>query len=95
MTPEEETDRQAAAETVTIPPSATRGRPEAAFVRGPTRASVMMVPDADQVKTSICPGVSISTYLRVQTGHHDVDVQQEGANPPHTQLKTQMMGYWS
>lgn len=30
---------------------------------GPTRASVMMVPDADQVKTSIWPGVSISTYL--------------------------------
>lgn len=29
-----------------------------------TRASVMMVPDADQVKTSIWPGVSISTYLQ-------------------------------
>lgn len=29
-----------------------------------TRASVMMVPDADQVKTSIWPGVSINTYLQ-------------------------------
>lgn len=29
-----------------------------------TRASVMMVPEADQVKTSICPGVSIRTYLQ-------------------------------
>ncbi len=28
-----------------------------------TKASEMMVPDADQVKTSICPGVSNSTYL--------------------------------
>lgn len=28
-----------------------------------TRVSVMMVPDADQVNTSICPGVSINTYL--------------------------------
>lgn len=32
----------------------------------PTRASVMMVPDADQVKTSIWPGVSINTYLQTQ-----------------------------
>ena len=28
-----------------------------------TRASVMIVPEADQVNTSICPGVSIKTYL--------------------------------
>lgn len=31
-----------------------------------TRASVMMVPDADQVNTSICPGVSIKTYLQTK-----------------------------
>lgn len=29
-----------------------------------TRASVMIVPEADQVNTSICPGVSIKTYLK-------------------------------
>lgn len=29
----------------------------------PTSASVMMVPDADHVNTSICPGVSMITYL--------------------------------
>ena len=29
-----------------------------------TRASVMMFPEADHVKTSICPGVSINTYLK-------------------------------
>lgn len=28
-----------------------------------TRASVMIVPEADHVNTSICPGVSIKTYL--------------------------------
>lgn len=29
-----------------------------------TRDSVIMEPEADQVKTSICPGVSIRTYLQ-------------------------------
>ena len=29
----------------------------------PTNVSVMMVPDADHVNTSICPGVSNTTYL--------------------------------
>lgn len=29
----------------------------------------MMVPEADQVNTSICPGVSIKTYLR--QGDHE------------------------
>ncbi len=32
-------------------------------------ASVMMAPEADQVKISICPGVSTSIYLRVSHQH--------------------------
>uniref|UniRef100_A0A0E9RC25 Uncharacterized protein n=1 Tax=Anguilla anguilla TaxID=7936 RepID=A0A0E9RC25_ANGAN len=40
---------------VSITYTTTQGKEEA-------RASVMMVPEADQVKTSICPGVSMRTY---------------------------------
>jgi len=42
-----------------------------------TRVSVMMDPDADQVKTSICPGVSKMTYLQHNTTHMNPRANEE------------------
>ena len=42
-----------------------------------TKASVMMDPDADQEKTSICPGVSNNTYLTGEEEEEEEEGEEE------------------